>query len=110
MARFLIDEQLPPALGRLLKDAGHDAVHIYNIDLGGASDERIWSEALARKAILITKDADFIVRQQIRGGGPPILWIRLGNTSPTELWAMIEPALEEFVKAFASGEMLIEVA
>jgi predicted nuclease of predicted toxin-antitoxin system len=110
MARFLIDEQLPPALGRLLRNAGHDAVHIYNIDLGAASDDRIWNEALARKAILITKDADFIVRQQTSGGGPPILWIRLGNTSPTELWATVEPALDEFVRAFASGEILIEVA
>ena len=110
MARFLIDEQLPPALGRLLKNAGHDAVHIYNIDLGAASDERVWSEALSRKAILITKDADFVVRQQTRGAGPPILWIRLGNTSPAELWATIEPALDEFVAAFAAGEMLIEVA
>src|SRR5205085_11748430 len=61
MARFLIDEQLPPALGRFLKAAGHEAVHIYSIGLGGASDESVYREALARKAILITKDVDFVI-------------------------------------------------
>ncbi|MGB9368634.1 MAG: DUF5615 family PIN-like protein [Xanthobacteraceae bacterium] len=109
MARFLIDEQLPPALGRLLKSVGHEAVHIYNIDLGAAADMRIWEEALARKAILITKDADFVIRQQSGVSGPPILWIRLGNTTPGKLWAVLEPMLSELVAAFAEGEMLIEV-
>jgi predicted nuclease of predicted toxin-antitoxin system len=109
MARFLIDEQLPPALGRLLKSAGHEAVHIYNIDLGAASDERIWSEAVARRAILVTKAADFVMRRHTSDAGPPLLWIRLGNTTPTELWAALEPALDEFVAAFERGEVLIEV-
>lgn len=109
MARFLIDEQLPPALSRFLKNAGHEAVHIYNIGLGAVSDKRVWSEALARKAILITKDADFVIRLQSTGLGPPVLWIRLGNTSPRELWAALEPLLDEFVAAFERGEMLIEV-
>ena len=109
MARFLIDEQLPPALGRFLKTAGHEAVHIYNIGLGAASDESVYREALARKAILITKDVDFVIRLQSTGRGPPVLWIRLGNTSPRELWTALEPALDEFVAAFESGETLIEV-
>lgn len=109
MARFLIDEQLPPALGRFLKTAGHEAVHIYNIGLGAASDERIRREAQVRKAILVTKDADFVIRLQSTGRGPPLLWIRLGNTSPRELWAALEPVLDEFVAAFESGEMLIEI-
>jgi predicted nuclease of predicted toxin-antitoxin system len=109
MARFLIDEQLPPALGRLLKSADHEAVHIYNIRLGAASDERIWSEASARRAILVTKDADFVIRRQNSGRGPPVLWIRLGNTSQKDLWAALEPVLDEFVAAFERGETLIEV-
>ncbi len=110
MARFLIDEQLPPALGRLFKDAGHDAVHIYNIGLGAASDQRVWDEAIARKAILVTKDADFVVRRHRSVIGPPVLWIRLGNTMPAVLCAKLEPLLDELVAAFASGEILVEVS
>src|SRR5438093_9996922 len=103
MARFVIDEQLPPALGRLFKEAGHDAVHIYNIGLGGASDQRIWKEAIARKAILVTKDADFVVRRLRSATGPPVLWIRLGNTTPAILCAKMEPMLPEPLAAFGAG-------
>ena len=109
MARFIIDEQLPPALGRLLKKAGHDAVHVRHIGLAAATDQRIWDEALARKAILITKDSDFVIRLRTSGTGPPLLWIKLGNTTPNAIWAKIEPLLDEIVAAFADGETLIEV-
>jgi predicted nuclease of predicted toxin-antitoxin system len=109
MARFIIDEQLPPALGRLLKKAGHDVVHVRHIGLAAATDQRIWDEALIRNAILITKDADFVVRLTTFGSGPPLLWIKLGNTTPHALWARLEPLLDEIIAAFTAGETLIEV-
>jgi predicted nuclease of predicted toxin-antitoxin system len=109
MARFLLDEQLPPALERLLRKAGHEAVHVRHIGLAAASDERIWDEALARQAILVTKDVDFVDRLTTSGSGPPLLWIKLGNTTPRALWVKLEPLLNEIVAGFAKGETLIEV-
>lgn len=39
--RFLVDAQLPPALARLLTDAGYQAEHVYDIGMGEASDRVI---------------------------------------------------------------------
>ena len=109
MARFLIDEQLPPQLARLLKSLGHEAVHVRDIGLVAVPDRQIWGEAMARNAILITKDADFAVRLTTTGTGPSVLWIRLGNTTPAALWRKLEPLLDQIMAAFARGEKLVEV-
>jgi len=39
--RFLLDNNLSPALGDLLRSAGHDVVHVREIDLQGESTARI---------------------------------------------------------------------
>ncbi len=39
--------------------AGHDAVHIGELDLGGADDERVMAAAAAEGRILISADTDF---------------------------------------------------
>lgn len=44
--RFLVDAQLPPALARYLTAAGHQAEHVYDIDMGEASDLAIWTMRL----------------------------------------------------------------
>jgi predicted nuclease of predicted toxin-antitoxin system len=109
MARFLVDEQLPPALVRLLKSAGHQAHHIYDLGLGAAPDDCIWREAVARKAVLITKDGDFVARRKQSRSGPCIVWIRLGNTTPHALCATIEPLLNEVIDALDAGDLVVEV-
>ena len=41
--RFLIDEQLPPALARMIATRGHVAEHVQDIGLGAAKDARLWN-------------------------------------------------------------------
>jgi predicted nuclease of predicted toxin-antitoxin system len=67
--RFLVDAQLPPALGQLLKAAGYECEHVSDVDLGGADDAPIWSYAAACGAILLTKDEDFASRRAARPDG-----------------------------------------
>lgn len=104
--RFLVDEQLPPTLAARLRLEGHDAVHVIEIGLEGASDERVRSEASHRQAILVTKDADFTV---FLHESPAILWIRIGNATNRVLWSALEPRLDEIITSFAAGEKLVEV-
>lgn len=69
--RFLIDAQLPPALARLLKAAGHQAEHVEDVGLRDAGDHRIWDYTVQQQAVLITKDEDFtarLSREAIRSG------------------------------------------
>ncbi|HEV3210129.1 MAG TPA: DUF5615 family PIN-like protein [Chthoniobacterales bacterium] len=46
--KFVVDAQLPPALARLLREAGCEA-----------NDAEIWRYALQQQAAIITKDEDF---------------------------------------------------
>lgn len=48
--RFLIDNNLSPLLGEFLKAAGHDAVHIRDYGLQGATDPIVLAQARDRRA------------------------------------------------------------
>lgn len=43
--RFLLDQNLSPVLGQHLSAAGHDALHVRDIDLSRASDEQVLARA-----------------------------------------------------------------
>ena len=45
--RFLVDAQLPPGLCGWLRERGHEAVHVFEIELVAASDEAIAARAEA---------------------------------------------------------------
>jgi len=109
MAVFVIDSQLPPALAGHLKGKGHGAIHVHELGLSAASDREVQEAAIARKAILITKDEDFVMMSNLGRSDCPVLWIRLGNTTNKALWASLEPVLPEIVAAFDRGERLVEL-
>lgn len=109
MAKFLIDAQLPPALARSLSAAGHDAAHVNDIGLGAAKDELIAAEAERRKALLVTKDEDFVIRANLGLLSIPIIWIRMGNTTNRALWERLEPVLPKILAAIDQGEAVVEV-
>jgi predicted nuclease of predicted toxin-antitoxin system len=107
--RFLIDEQLPPALADRLKRAGHQAEHINTIGFEGATDQRIWAHAVSRGAVIITKDEDFAHLARSSRDGPCVIWIRLGNTTTQALWSTLELLIPEILDGLSRGERLIEI-
>lgn len=109
MAKFLIDAQLPPALAMRMAEHGHEAVHVNDIGLGAASDNMIAKEVINRKAILVTKDEDFIVQSNLGRLAVPIIWIRFGNTTNHVLWKRLAPVLPDILTSLAGGEKIVEV-
>jgi predicted nuclease of predicted toxin-antitoxin system len=107
--RLLVDAQLPPALARRLSDKGHQAEHLTEIGLGGATDEEIWRHARETGAAIVTKDEDFAMLVRRDPSGPPVVWVRLGNVTNRALWQALEPLLPEVVEALGEGERLIEI-
>lgn len=107
--RFLVDAQLPAALARWLVAAGHEAEHVGDVGLASASDADVWSYALRRGVIIISKDEDFAKRNIVENSGPTIVWIRLGNSRRNELLAWFERALPTILDAIDRGDTLIEV-
>jgi predicted nuclease of predicted toxin-antitoxin system len=108
--RFLVDAQLPPALSRRLAHLGHEAEHVFDRGMDGASDSSIWSLAVEVGAAIVTKDEDFARRRAVVPSGPPIIWIRLGNTRRTELMKWFDVILPRIIEALERGEGLIEIA
>src|SRR5215217_9119277 len=102
--RFLVDAQLPPALARHLMDLGHHAEHVAELGLERAPDREIHDCAVSRSAILITKDEDFVIQRAFQGGGPVIIWMRIGNTSKRELLARVTRAWPAILAALERGE------
>ena len=91
--RFLVDAQLPPALARWRREAGHDAQAIREVGLREAADGEVWDYALANGAAIITKDEDFPTRAHRTDAGPVIIWLCVGNVSNHALRRWFLPRL-----------------
>lgn len=106
---FLIDAQLPPSIGVWLRSRGHNADHLTELDLLEASDSRIWSEALERGAILITKDRDFADWAITREPAPQIVWVRTGNLRSRVQFERISKAWLGVLAQLTEGAPVVEL-
>ena len=107
--RFLVDAQLPPVLARRIESLGHVAEHVADRGLATATDDAIREYATSVSAVIITKDEDFAIRRVLQEG-PPVVWVRTGNTRRVELLRRIEAELNAIVTALERGETLVEIA
>jgi predicted nuclease of predicted toxin-antitoxin system len=106
--RFVVDDQLPIALARWLASRGCEAFHLFDLGLTGAKDRLIWETLRNDRAVMVTKDADFINLQR-QMPGPSIIWLTLGNCSKASLHHVMEKSWPELVTALEAGETLVEV-
>ncbi|MCO5053721.1 MAG: DUF5615 family PIN-like protein [Verrucomicrobiae bacterium] len=106
---FLIDAQLPPALARWLREAGHDAKHVEDVNLREAEDSPIWRYALENQTILITKDEDFAARAKQSGNAPVIVWLRVGNVSNRVLRQWLLPQLPQILTWIEQEVRVLEI-
>ena len=78
--KFLVDAQLPKRLVRLLKEAGHEAIHTSQLpERNATTDSDIIVLATKEQYIVITKDEDFVNSYILRRLPPKLLLISTGN-------------------------------
>ncbi|HET8989453.1 MAG TPA: DUF5615 family PIN-like protein [Humibacillus sp.] len=67
MTAFLIDEMLPPAAARLLREEhGHDAVHVSEVGLTAADDSLVSLFAREEHRALVTENVvDFVLERDV---------------------------------------------
>jgi predicted nuclease of predicted toxin-antitoxin system len=107
--RFLVDAQLPPALARWLTEQGYIAEHLIDLGMLAADDRVVWDYASRVGAVIVTKDEDFAFRRARSADGPPVVWIRVGNTTRRELLTWLRFRLPVMLVALSRGESLIEI-
>jgi predicted nuclease of predicted toxin-antitoxin system len=107
--RFLVDTQLPAALAAWLRERGHQAEHVLDIDLAQSKDTAVWRYAEEHGAVIISKDEDFA--EWVRRGrpGPSVVWLRIGNSSKRALLVWLEPMLPLIVQKLEQNDRLVEV-
>lgn len=76
--RFLLDENLSPKICPLLAAAGHDAVHVRDCGLGGATDVVVLTESARQQRVVITADRADFGRELAESGDnqPSVLLLR----------------------------------
>jgi len=57
--KILLDEGLPRRAADRLRKDGLDAIHVLEVGLGGAADDRLLEYARQEKAIVVCFDSDF---------------------------------------------------
>lgn len=107
--KFLVDAQLPPALARWLEAQGFEAQHVVDLGLGADTDRNIWKAAQQSNSVIVTKDEDFAILSTIEADGPPVVWIRVGNTTRRALLTWFEGLLPQITQKLNAGENLVEV-
>lgn len=110
MLRVWIDAQLPPVMAEWLSaEPGVEAQHTFVLGLLGASDRQIWAAARTQKAIIVSKDADFVDLVQRQGPPPQMVWITTGNVSNMALRELVRAAWPRAVALLRGGEPIVEL-
>ena len=93
--RFLVDQPVSPLLAQWLCSTGHDAFHVRERGLSPATDEELFSLAVAERRTIITADLDFarIIALSGRDGSGLILF-RAGSVTDDRMLALLREALE----------------
>jgi predicted nuclease of predicted toxin-antitoxin system len=102
--KLLFDENLPPRLADVLQVEFPGSIHVHSCGLESADDEAIWEYAGRGGFTIVSKDSDFQERSVLRGGPPKVIWLRIPNSSTTEIAAGIRGVLPVIRKFIADTE------
>ena len=106
---IIVEAQLSPAPSRWVVSPGHQATHVFDMGLQTADDPVIWERAGSDRAVILSKEEDFVDRWLLSDNPVPLVWVRKGNCSNRVLMAWLEPLWPDTLKRLEQGERLIEL-
>lgn len=106
-----IDAQLSPSIAAWINRSypNIQAQSVRSLDLQRADDRAIFVAAKKAKAVIMSKDSDFLKLVDEYGIPPHIIWITCGNTSNSRMRNVLEKSLDKAVELIRSGEPVIEI-
>lgn len=106
--KLLLDANLSPEVGRRLKEAGHDAIHVADIGLLTAADPAILQAAAQEERVLLTADSDFGALLALGSlASPSVLLLRSADhLRPTEQAELIGANLPQIAEDLEKGAIV----
>jgi len=105
--KFLLDECVSPRVAERLTEAGHDVVHLRDLGLLGAADERVMAAAAAESRVLVSADTDFGELLAMRAATlPSLVLLRQPNRSPDHHARTILANLESVAADLDTGAVV----
>jgi predicted nuclease of predicted toxin-antitoxin system len=105
-----LDAQLPPAvapwLGRTFQ---LEVKAVRDLGLRDAKDKEIFEAARQAKAVVATKDIDFVQLVERLGQPPQILWLTCGNTTNDRLRSILTKCLPAALALLSTGVAIVEI-
>ena len=84
--RIWVDAQMSPAIATWISsNYAVIAIAIRDLGLRDAEDKEIFEAARHEKAVVMTKDSDFVLLLDKLGAPPQVIWVTCGNTSNARL-------------------------
>jgi predicted nuclease of predicted toxin-antitoxin system len=107
--KFLIDNNLSPLLAESLRAAGHDAVHLRDINMRDAPDPTVLEYARSTECVLISADTDFgALLARSRASQPSVMLIRrLTGRRAAEQSAIIQANLPQVAEDLVTGAVVV---
>ena len=106
--KFLVDASQSPLVARLLTQAGHDAVHVFDLGLGRASDDALLTYAAHDGRVIVSADADFPMLLAHSGASSPsvILLRSSDKLTPVQQALLIQANLQAADADLTAGAVL----
>lgn len=107
--RFLVDNALSPVLAQRLSNAGHDAVHVRDLKLQSADDDRVLALAEQEDRVLVSADTDFGAILAASALGKPSLVLFRGDSPrrPEKQAALLLANLPTIGKLLSEGAIVV---
>lgn len=107
--RFLIDNALSPLLAAALREAGHDAMHVRERGMSGASDVMLFDLATSEGRVIVSADTDFaMILASRRADRPSVVLFRgEGSRHPANQVAVLLANLGQLSAALESGAVAV---